>query len=421
MPRHSAHERRSATVSKQDRHRNQLYARVFGVFIALVVAFALGFVVRSQPAFVGALGFNVEGEPGAVDSTKVAKTTYDSVSARVSEVEDVLAQSSLDTYELDFAAAELIQSLMEATGDPYAAYFSPERYESYVRESTSGGYEGVGVLFSEYNGKAYAADVFEGSEAEAKGVKQGDYVLAIDGDDSVEWTLAEVLSALGSANDENVVISWMRPSTVDAETGEEFTTTLMIKVYEEPNLEESLQDDVGYLRLHQMTADSAELVRGALASLTEQGATRFVLDLRGNPGGYLTQAVEIASFFVKSGVIVQVSTVDGVTSKTAAGVTVTDAPLVVIVDSFTSAAAEVLAASLQDNQRATVVGETTMGKGTVQLMRELSFGGAIRYTAAFYQTPLGRDIDGTGVIPDVKVTGEQAQELIAFETVVAEG
>ena len=122
---------------------------------------------------------------------------------------------------------------------------------------------------------------------------------------------------------------------------------------------------------------------------------------------------------VKSGVIVQVKTVDGVTSKTAAGVTITDAPLVVLVDSYTAAAAEVLAAALQDNQRATVVGETSMGKGTVQLMRELSFGGAIRYTAAFYQTPLGREIDGTGVIPNVKATGEQAQELIAIETVLA--
>lgn len=418
-PRHGAQERKSVTVSKQDRLSNQRRMRVFGAFVALVAAFALGFLVRSQPAFVGMLGFNVEGEPGASATSSAVKTTYDSVSARVSEVEDILAQSSLDTYELDAATASLVQSFMETTGDPYAAYFTPDRYASYVGESVARSYEGVGVLFSEYNGRAYAADVFEGSEAEAKGVLQGDVVVAIDGDDSVDWTLAEVLNALAAEADGSVVISWMRPSIIDAQTGEEFTTTLEFKAYEEVNLESSLDGEVGYLKLKQITADSAELVRSALVSLSEQGATRFVLDLRGNPGGYLTQAVDIASYFVKSGVIVQVKTVDGVTSKTAAGVTITDAPLVVLVDSYTAAAAEVLAAALQDNQRATVVGETSMGKGTVQLMRELSFGGAIRYTAAFYQTPLGREIDGTGVIPNVKATGEQAQELIAIETVLA--
>lgn len=408
------------TTSKQVRHRSTLLLRACAVFVALVLAFALGFIVRSQPMFVGSLGFNIEGEAGVSSNAGPAKTVYDSVSARMSEVEDILAQNSMDVYELDAATAALVQGLLESTGDPYAAYFAPDRYETYLRESASGGYEGVGVLFSEYNGRAYAADVFEGSEAEAKGVQQGDYVVAIEGQGGIDWTLNEVLNKLASIEEESVFITWMRPSSLDAETGEEFTTTLLLKEYQVANLEASLVDGVGYLRLHQITADSAELVRNELNSLIEQGATRFVLDLRGNPGGYLTQAVEIASYFVKSGVIVQVQTLDGLTSKTAAGVTLTDAPLVVIVDSYTSAAAEVLAAALQDNQRATVVGETTMGKGTVQLMRELSFGGAIRYTAAFYQSPLGRVIDGVGVIPDVKVNGEQAQKLLALETVQAE-
>ena len=417
VPRHGAQKRKSVTISKQDRHRSQRRVRASLILVAVVAAFALGFLVRSQPAFVGALGFNVEEEPGMSVSAGSMKTTYDSVSARVSEVEDVLSQSSLDAYELEIVTASLIQGLMEATGDPNAAYFSPERYEAYVRESAAGSYEGIGVLFAEYNGRAYAADVFEGSEAEAKGVRQGDFVAAVDGEGDIDWTLSEVLAVLGAEGDESVVITWMRPSGMDAETGEEFTTTLALKVYEKTNLEYALDGDVGYLKLHQITANSSELVHGALVELIEQGAGRFILDLRGNPGGYLTQAVDIASYFVKSGVIVQVKTVDGVTSKTAAGVTLTDAPLVLLVDSYTSAAAEVLAASLQDNMRATVVGETTLGKGTVQLMRELSFGGAVRYTAAYYQTPLGRDIDGAGVIPDVKAAGEEAQTLVAFETV----
>ncbi|MBR5260417.1 MAG: peptidase, partial [Eggerthellaceae bacterium] len=261
------------TVSKKDRHRNQLLAKILASFIALVAAFALGFVVRSQPAFVGALGFNVEGEPGVTTSSHTVKTTYDSVSARISEVEDILAQGSLDTYELDAATESLIQNLMEATGDSYATYLSPERYEAYVKESTANDYEGVGILFAEYNGRAYVADVFEGSEAETKGVKQGDFVSAIDGKGDMHWTLSEVLNVLGSEEDGSVVITWLRTSNMDAETGEEFTTTLSLSVYEKANLDVQLDGEVGYMRLRQLSTNSAEMVQASLIDLADQGAT----------------------------------------------------------------------------------------------------------------------------------------------------
>ena len=187
------------------------------------------------------------------------------------------------------------------------------------------------------------------------------------------------------------------------------------------NVTTSLEGTVGYLKVRQLTQTSADLVKQALADLGSQGALSFVLDIRDNPGGYLTQAVDLASLFVKSGSIVQIETKDGKSVKSATGNVATDKPLVVLVNENTAAAAEVLAAALQENQRATLVGASTLGKGSVQVVRDLSFGGALRYTAAYYLTPQGRAINDVGVTPDVSVglggeAGSDNQRSLALET-----
>lgn len=397
--------------------RNKRIARGLGMLIAVLVAFALGFAVRSQVAFVASLGFPVEeGVSPSASSSTAPKTTFNSLTARLEEVEDLLASNSLDELDLGAATPVVLGALMGSLDDPYAAYFDPERYAGYVREASESDYAGVGVLFSEYDGRVYVADVFEGSEAAALGVQQGDFVEAIDGASTQGWTSTEVINAVSRDDGEQVVVTWMRAASIDAKTGREFTTTLACRPYPAANLTSSLEDGVGYLRLRQVSQNAAELVKDAVTSLSAEGAEAFVLDIRDNPGGYLTQAVDVDSLFLPSGVIVEVQTADGTTAKTATGTTITTAPLVVLVNGYTSAAAEVLAAGLQGNQRATLVGQTTMGKGSVQVTRELSFGGGVRYTAAYYLTPLGAAINGVGVVPDVALGDDADQQLeIALE------
>ena len=317
----------------------------------------------------------------------------------------------------------MLADMMKSTGDPYASYYNPDLYNNYIKESTSRSYAGIGVIFADYNGRAYVAGVFEGSEAEAKGVQQGDFVNAIAGEDTTAWSMTEVVNALSQREGENVSVTWLRPASIDAQTGSEFSTTLECKVYEEANLSTDLVGTVGVVKMRQVTQNAADLVRQAIEGLTAQGATSFVLDLRDNPGGYLTQAVDVAALFVPSGVLVQIQTNDGITPKSvpSGSKVVTEAPVVVLVNQYTAAAAEVLAAALQDNQRAQVVGETSLGKGSVQVVRELDFGGAVRYTAAYYLSPQGQAIDGVGVVPQVGVAngsteGEDTQMLVAVDT-----
>lgn len=419
LAKHGAHDRRPIMVSKQDKERNRQTVRIVVLLLIIVISFVAGFLVRSQPAFVSSLGFQVQEE---VETGVSQKTTYDSVSARVSEVEDILSANSLEEYELPVATQDTITGFMESTGDPYATYYTSDHYDQYIRETADRTYAGVGVLFSEYNGRAYVADVFEGSEAEAKGVMQGDFVVAIDGESNSKWSMTAVINALAEREGENVVISWMSPISLDAETGEEFNTSLKCQRYDVANVTSELVDEVGYIKIRQLTQNASELVKQAVTDLTNNGAKAFVIDLRDNPGGYLTQAVDTASLFLHSGVIVEITTIDGTTTKTASGETITDKPIVLIVNEYTSAAAEVLVAALKDNQRATVVGETTLGKGSVQVMRELSFGGAVRYTAAYYRTPLGRDIDEVGIAPHVAVAGDTdsiAQKNVAIDTALS--
>lgn len=409
----------SLAMKRQRSHTRRIMAALL-VFLMLCAAFAAGFILRSQPTLMTALGFpELEGQTSDGEAGS-GKSTFDSVSARVSDVEDLLAEFSLDAVNLDEATNSMLPAMMAATDDPYAVYYDAARYNNYIKETSDRSYAGIGVVFSEYNGRAYAADVFEGSEAEARGVLPGDFVVGLDGDDSHAWTMTEVVNFLAGHEGSSVVVSWMRPTSLDAETGMEFPTTLTCKEYTEENVSTEMRENVGVIHLRQITANSTDLVRSAIEDLSSQGAAGFVLDLRNNPGGYLSQAVDIASLLLRSGVVVEVQTKEGSSTKKVSGVTLTDAPVCVLVDEYTSAAAEVLAAALQDNQRATVAGQTSAGKGSVQVTRELAWGGAVRYTAAYYLTPLGHQISGVGVVPDIMVSANDSvdnQIIVAVDSV----
>lgn len=398
----------SRNVARTRKLRARNYRIIRGLVFVIVAfcMFLFGFFVRGQGAFLSTLGFpeSVTGvAPSAtVDPNAAKKDVFNSVSMRVAEAEEILQADSLDTYDLDIAAEGALNAFAEASNDPYLRYYSPDRYRALLGNQDES-YAGIGVLFSEYDGAAYVVDVFEGSQAQLEGVQVGDFIESINGDSSQSWSRSEVGAVLGQAKGSEVVITWRRPESLEAQGGQTYTTTLMCEEYEEPNITTEYDGErhVGYVKVRQFTQNTASFVQSALSELTAQGATVFVLDLRDNPGGYLSQAVELSSLFMNSGVVVEVQTVDGISAKSATGRSATSSPLVIITNKNTAAAAEVVAAACKESQRATLVGTTTMGKGSVQVMHELSFGGALRYTAAYYLSPEGHAIDQVGVTPNV--------------------
>ena len=412
--------RRMAANAKRELEKRKRMAFRFVSVVVLAAVFCAGFFLRGNSDLMARVGIGSETASSQPSGTvAITGTVYDSFSVRLAEVEDIINEQSLDSYDLETTTANLMNALADSTEDPYFRYFNQERYELYVNENTSKKYEGVGVLFAEYEGRAYAADVFSDSQADLAGVQEGDVVQAINGDASKQWTTGEV-NALINDSDKEVTITWLRNDSLSSEGGKQFTTTLAIKEYKAKNVTfKKEDDDIGYIKVTQLTQNAADLVQSAVANLEEDGAKAFVLDLRGCSGGYLSQAVDIASLFMESGTVVQVKTAESTSARQVSGSTITSAPLVVLVNDKTAAAAEVLAAAFSDNERATLVGATTQGKGSVQVVQTLSFGGAVRYTVAYYISPQGHDINDKGVTPDTPVSGSDTQLNVALQTAVS--
>lgn len=407
---------KKTTKVESSNKRNASIVKVLGACIFVCVVFCAGFMVRGNTDLLNAMGFSsldvdTETNPGLT----VSGDTYDSLSARVAEMEGVLKKSSIDDYDLGQVTTKVLSSYAESTGDPFLKYYDETSYRAYLA-STKNPEAGIGVLFGENEGKCFASDVFEDSSAAAAGIETGDYVQSIDGVSKSSWSIPEVLDALSRSEGESVYVTWNRPSQKQGENGTTFSTTLTFSSSSQDNVTWSVRDGVCTIDVKQITSDSASMVQNALNDSTSKGAQAFVLDLRDVPGGYLTQAVDIASLFIQNGVVVQIETVSGTTSRSAAGDSVSNAPLVVITNGRTAGCAEVLAAALQESGRAEIVGEKTQGKGSIQAMQPLSFGGAIRYTAAYYLTPSGRQIDGNGITPNVETSHVATQDSVAFDS-----
>ena len=160
MAKHGDTKQRAAMAEREHR-RNKRILRLLCFVVAIAVAFVAGFALRSQDQFLVSLGFSIPGvQKAGTQSTDVKKSPYDSISARLSEVEDVLAKSDLNGYDLDEATKEVFKGFSSACDDKYFEYLDPSRYASFVKDSSDGAYNGVGVLFSDYNGRALVSDVF---------------------------------------------------------------------------------------------------------------------------------------------------------------------------------------------------------------------------------------------------------------------
>ena len=337
-----------------------------------------------------------------------ATARFEQLAARLREVAAILDDEALATFvqsSLDADTATAIRALLESSGDQYARYFTKEEYADYQRMA-QGEYFGIGVVLTTRDDQVSVLDVYPDTPAQEAGVQPDDIIVAIDGVRK-QWDLTEASEAIQRDEGEQVTVVWLRD-------GQEISTTMTLRSVTVPNCVWELKGDVGHIQLLRFKDDSADEIKTALIDLEEQGARGFVLDVRGNPGGLLSQSISVTSLFVQQGTVVEIQTKSGTERSQVDGKTVTDKPLVYLVNGQSASASELVAAALQDHGRATIVGEQTYGKGTVQDLRELSFGGALKYTIAHYFSPDGHAIDGVGITPDIVVeAGEDDPQLAA--------
>lgn len=352
------------------------------------------------------------------------------LTARISEVARALDASSIYGFDGAEASDAAIDALLSSSKDKYAQYLDSDYYASFLKY-TSGSYLGIGVSISDIGSYTVVTGVYEDSPAAKAGVEAGYAAVAVDGVEQ-DWTALSFSKALDRDEGEPVEIVWLKPTeeslaelvdayyadaTAAAEgdgdgessasqvqlEGERVTTKMEYANVVIPNLSSEMRGDVGYIRLYSFNKEAGEAVAQAVRDLQDKGARALVLDLRDNGGGFVDQAVGIVSAFVESGDVLQMRAKKRTITDSVTGDVVTDLPLVVLVNERSASASEIVAAALKDHERATIVGKTTYGKGTVQNFVKLSFGGAVKFTIAEYLSPNGNPINGVGVEPDIEV------------------
>lgn len=330
-----------------------------------------------------------------------------SLEAAVREVANIIEDNALEPSSETSMTAGAINGLLESLEDSHAVYFDAKHFE-YFNEQNSGMFYGIGITIANEGDDLVVQSVIEGTPAEQAGLLAQDIIVEIDGETQDRWDTDEAVLRIRGEEGTTVTLGIRRNGAEELQYFD--ITRAKIDV---PNIEsELLEGNLGYIRLYSFTEPAADDLRNAITTLAGQGADGFILDLRDNPGGLLSSSVDVSSLFISDGVIVRVEDRTGtIEEHRATGSVVTDAPLVVLINGNSASASEIVGGALQDYGRAVLVGEQSFGKGSVQQLEELSFGGAIKLTIAHYVTPKNRVIDRVGLTPDVKV--EMAPELAA--------
>lgn len=300
--------------------------------------------------------------------------------------------------------------------DPYSQFLDADEYEE-VRISTSGNYSGVGLEVNLRDGRVLVVAPIEGTPADKAGIRAGDIIISIDDIVVSADNINDAISRLRGPPGTSVSLVVTRPGEAKMLNFDLVRSNVRMRSVRV----EMIEPGYGYVRISQFSETTGSDLRKALMKMRAETAAvalkGVILDLRNNPGGVLEAAVEVSDQFLQSGVIVTArgrGSEANFRHEARAGDLAEGAPIVVLVNGGSASASEIVAGALRDNQRATIVGSQTFGKGSVQTVMPLSSGGAIKLTTSRYYTPSGESINGAGITPDVLLdepsadAGEQA-------------
>lgn len=314
----------------------------------------------------------------------------------------------------DLSYGELVQRSLKgllSSLDPHSEFMEPIQYDE-LKKDTEGAFGGVGIVVSMEEGKSYLTVVSPMADTPAyrAGVLSGDRIVKIEGRSTQGITLQQAVERLRGKPGTEVTLTLFRPSSEKTREVSLERAIIKVETVKDGRGEQSFdlsEDGIGYVWLTQFGEQTGKDLRRALDRLMEQGMRGLVLDLRGNPGGLLDQAVEVCEQFLPSGqlVVFTQGREEGMRSEhhAASRDPLIDLPMVILVNGGSASASEIVSGCLQDLGRAVVVGEQTFGKGSVQSIFPVSQGRALRLTTAKYYTPSEKVIHGRGITPDIVV------------------
>lgn len=295
--------------------------------------------------------------------------------------------------------------VVASAGDPYTVYLDAKAAKA-LDDQLKGQLSGIGAEVGIKNGKLTIISPIDGSPAQKAGLAAGDYVAKINNEDTTGMPLDEAVSKIRGNKGTKVTLKVIRGSNApkDYEITRDTITVTSVKW--------SMKDaGIGYIQITEFGADTSEKIKQAASELKGQGATKIILDLRNDPGGYLDAAVNVSSQFMPAGKVVVEEKHGGKTRdklESLDGGSLIGLPVVVLINEGSASASEIVAGALHDNIGAKLIGEKSFGKGSVQEITKLAGGAEVKITVAHWFTPSGKSIDKQGIKPDIEVKQDQA-------------
>jgi carboxyl-terminal processing protease len=352
-------------------------SRTFGRFTAAIIVVA----ATLAGGIYGSRAFSRQSDDGGAGAQRVESAYTEALS--------VIADNYVESVDYEKANEAAIQGMLW-TLDPHSNFFAPEEYRRLMQDQESR-FTGIGVSILRHRDGVYVQTPIEGTPAANAGLRFGDRIVEVDGKDARDWTTQQVSKAVRGPEGEPVSIKVERAGNQSA-----LYFTIKRGSVPQPSIRNSfmVRPGVGYIGLTGgFTQTTADELAASLDELSRQGMQQLVLDLRGNPGGLLDQAIKVVSHFIPRGkAVVSVRSRDAEETRVFQNTYYdpVNYPLVVLVNGGSASASEIVSGALQDHGRAIVVGETTFGKGLVQRVFNLPYGAGLTLTTAKYYTPYGR-------------------------------
>jgi carboxyl-terminal processing protease len=319
-------------------------------------------------------------------------------------------------YVDDTKVKDLVQGAirgMLSTLDPHSAYMTPEMYKE-MQVETKGEFGGVGIQIGVKENRLAVIAPIDGTPAQRAGIKAGDYITKVNEESTKDLSLMDAVQKMRGPKGTKVNLTIQRDGTSDP-----LQFTLVRDTIKIESVKSKVMDNIGYVKLTQFQEATGRDLGRVLKQFKDQKVQSTILDLRNNPGGLLTAAVEVSEQFLPNGKLVVYT--KGRESKKdewfAKGRDqMDDSPMIILVNEGSASASEIVAGALQDYGRAVIVGTTSFGKGSVQTILPLGDGSGLRLTTAKYYTPKGRSIQSTGITPDIVIKPQPATTVAKAET-----
>lgn len=361
-------------------------------FMLLIGAAALAMRTKIQ----GSASENTDGE---------AAVTQEHVN-KLAELEMMIDAYNLEEADKKKMTDYMYKGLIAGLEDPYAAYYTEEELNS-VQQSLEGSYKGIGVLMTQNyeTNEIKVLRCYEGAPAENSGLMPDDILLKVNGQDTAEMSLNEVVAIIQQGEEDMISLTVAREGEK-----EPLTFSMEREKVEVPTVNaQMMEDEIGYIQITEFDSVTVSQFSDALKKLEEEGMEKLIVDVRNNPGGMLTSVCEILDQMLPEGLMVYTEDKEGNRSEYSSDEEHQfTKPLAVLVNENSASASEIFAGAIQDYDLGTIVGTTTYGKGIVQTTYSLEDGSALKLTTAKYYTPGENDIHEKGITPDVAVESDES-------------